>query len=362
MKKVVTILGARPQFVKAAVLSRLIRKYREIEEVIVHTGQHFDNNMSSVFFDEMQIPKPVYNLHINRMNHGAMTGKMLEEIEAILLKEQPLAVIVYGDTNSTLAGALAAKKIGIKVIHIEAGLRSFNMKIPEEINRILTDRISDMLLCPTDIALQNLKKEGFDHFPVIIEKAGDIMKDAVAFYSKFSKERSSILEDLKLQHSAFVLATIHRQENTENRKRLQAIFSGLEKIHQNRQVILPLHPGTKKMLMKFDIKPTITLIEPVGYFSMLELLKNCIMVITDSGGLQKEAFFNKKHCIVIRDETEWVELITCNIARVTGCDSQEITAAYQYFLTKKSNFEMPLYGNNNVGEKMYKSIIRLLQN
>ena len=211
MKKIVTILGARPQFVKAAVLSRIIKKHNNIEEIIVHTGQHFDSNMSAIFFDEMMIPKPKYNLEINSMSHGAMTGLMLLEIEKVLIEEVPDAVVVYGDTNSTIAGALAAKKMHIKVVHIEAGLRSFNMKMPEEINRIATDRISDLLSCPTETALDNLKKEGYDNLQILVEKHGDIMKDAVSYYGQFSKEKSSIIIDEKLQKNHFVLATIHRQ-------------------------------------------------------------------------------------------------------------------------------------------------------
>jgi len=195
MKKIVTVLGARPQFVKAAVLSRVIRQHQQIEEVIVHTGQHFDSNMSAIFFKEMEIPKPNYQLAINNLGHGAMTGKMLEEIEVILLKEKPEAVLVYGDTNSTIAGSLAAKKLHIKVVHIEAGLRSFNMQMPEEVNRILTDRISDLLCCPTDTAIENLTKEGFDNLPIRIEKCGDIMKDAVEYYGKTSSEKSTIINE-----------------------------------------------------------------------------------------------------------------------------------------------------------------------
>ena len=199
MKKIVTVIGARPQFVKAAVLSRIIKEYNSIEEVIIHTGQHFDANMSKIFFEEMMIPEPTYNLEINNMSHAAMTGQMMEKIEKVLQVEQPDALIVYGDTNSTIAGALAAKKMNIKVVHIEAGLRSFNMKMPEEINRILTDRISDLLSCPTEIATDNLKKEGFDNLPILIEKHGDIMKDAVGYYSQFSEKISSIISEEKLQ-------------------------------------------------------------------------------------------------------------------------------------------------------------------
>lgn len=360
MKKIVTILGARPQFVKGAVLSRILQKHNEIEEVIVHTGQHFDANMSAVFFEEMQIPKPKYNLNINGLNHGAMTGQMLEKIEEILLLEKPQAVVVYGDTNSTLAGALAAKKLGVKVVHIEAGLRSFNMQMPEEVNRILTDRISNLLSCPTEIAVSNLKNEGFDGFNIQIEKHGDIMKDAVEFYSKLSEEKSSIVHDLSLVKNEFVLATIHRQENTDDKEKLTNIFSALEIIHKIKQVVLPLHPRTKKMLEKYQLKPNITFIDPVGYFSMLELLKNCCMVVTDSGGLQKEAFFNKKFCVITREETEWKELVTNGYATISGTNTESLVLSFNQFLTKNKSFEEDLYGTN-VGEKIYQSIRNLIQ-
>ena len=361
MKKILTILGARPQFVKGAVLSRVIQQFNEIEEVIVHTGQHFDANMSDVFFTEMDIPKPKYNLNINSLNHGAMTGKMLEKIEEILIDEKPEAVVVYGDTNSTIAGALAAKKLHIKVVHIEAGLRSFNMLMPEEINRILTDRISNLLSCPTDTAIKNLENEGFKNLPIKIEKHGDIMKDAVEYYGKISDKKSSILKDLKLIKSEFVLATIHRQENTDDVDKLKNILSALEQIHLNKEVVLPLHPRTKKILEKNNIKPNITLINPVGYFDMLELLKNCFLVITDSGGLQKEAFFNKKYCVIVREETEWVELVENGFAKITGANFNTITNSFFLVNTSKINFNIELYGNN-VGEKIYKSILKLIDN
>ncbi len=359
MKKIVTILGARPQFVKAAVLSRIISNHKEIEEVIIHTGQHYDLNMSDIFFSEMEIPKPKYNLDINGLGHGAMTGQMLEKIEKVLKEEKPDAVIVYGDTNSTIAGALAAKKLNIKVVHVEAGLRSFNMKMPEEINRILTDRISDLLLCPTDIAIQNLQKEGFSNLNIKVVKSGDIMKDAVEHYRKTSEEKSSIIKDLALHKNNFVLATIHRQENTDDLNKLTSIFKGLEKISAQCQVVLPLHPRTKKILEEHQLTYNITTIDPVGYFDMLELLKNCNMVITDSGGLQKEAFFNKKHCIIVRDETEWVELVTNGFAKIVGSDTAKMLDAYAELKNKNANFSLNLYGNN-VGEKIYTEIKNLI--
>ncbi|REE82212.1 UDP-GlcNAc3NAcA epimerase [Lutibacter oceani] len=359
MKKIVTILGARPQFVKAAVLSRVISKHKGIEEIIIHTGQHYDANMSDIFFNEMDIPKPKYNLAINGLSHGAMTGQMLIKIEEVLLNEKPDLVVVYGDTNSTLAGALAAKKMDIKVAHVEAGLRSFNMKMPEEVNRILTDRISDLLLCPTDTAVENLQNEGFENIPCKIKKSGDIMKDAVEYYSKVSGEKSSIINNLNLQKDAFVLATIHRQENTDDLENLKSIFQGLEAISKVKQVILPLHPRTKAILEKNKLFYNLKIINPVGYFDMLELLKNCNLVITDSGGLQKEAFFNKKHCIIAREETEWVELVSNGFAKIVGSDSQKMVDSFKGFQNSTVDFSINLYGNN-VGEKMYDEIFKLL--
>ena len=359
MKKIVTILGARPQFVKAAVLSRVISKYRNIEEVIVHTGQHYDANMSAIFFEEMEIPKPKYNLQINGLSHGAMTGQMLQKIEEILVEEKPSLVVVFGDTNSTIAGALAAKKMNIKVAHVEAGLRSFNMKMPEEINRILTDRISDLLLCPTDTAIENLQKEGFDNMPSKVVKCGDIMKDAVEFYGKTSSQKSSIISKLKLQSNSYVLATIHRQENTDTIENLKSIFDGLQKINKQKQVVMPLHPRTKAILEKYNLAYNITIIDPVGYFDMLELLKNCNLVVTDSGGLQKEAFFNKKHCIIAREETEWIELVSNGFAKIVGSDSLAILNAFENFQNSSTTFDMELYGNE-VGEKIYNEIINLI--
>ena len=359
MKKIVTILGARPQFVKAAVLSRVISKYHKVEEVIIHTGQHYDANMSDIFFDEMEIPKPKYNLAINGLSHGAMTGQMLSKIEEVLLAEKPDLVVVYGDTNSTLAGALSAKKLHIKVAHVEAGLRSFNMKMPEEINRILTDRISDLLLCPTGTAIDNLKMEGFENMPSKIVRSGDIMKDAVEFYSEISHEKSSIIETLKLQNNEFVLATIHRQENTDDLEKLKSIFKGLEAISKEKNVLMPLHPRTRAILEKNKLNFNIKFIDPVGYFDMLELLKNCNLVVTDSGGLQKEAFFNKKHCIVAREETEWVELVSNGFANIVGSDSVKMVDSFKFFQNLHLDFNIDLFGDN-VGEKIYHEIMSIL--
>ncbi|MEG1119473.1 MAG: UDP-N-acetylglucosamine 2-epimerase (non-hydrolyzing) [Bacteroidales bacterium] len=348
--KIVTVIGARPQFIKAAVVSRVLAECEQVEEVIVHTGQHFDANMSEVFFEEMCIPKPHYNLNINGLGHGAMTGQMLEKIEEVLLKEKPEWVLVYGDTNSTLAGALAAKKLHIKVAHVEAGLRSFNMEMPEEINRIVTDRIGDVLFCPTDQAVENLRKEGFDHLPCRVVKNGDVMQDAAIFYAnKARKPEMNVPE-------RFILCTIHRAENTDDRERLMSIFRALELISGEVKVVLPLHPRTKAKLVieGYDFeKSEICFITPVGYLEMVYLLKNCELVMCDSGGLQKEAYFFGKNCVTLRDETEWVELVKNGFNVLAGAVTDDILSGYNQMMTKEDNdFSCKLYGNGNAGEKI----------
>jgi UDP-GlcNAc3NAcA epimerase len=351
--KIITIVGARPQFVKAAVVSRAIAEHNQknsansIQELIVHTGQHFDENMSDVFFDQMGVPKPHYNLEINSLSHGAMTGKMLAKIEEVLLTEKPDWVLVYGDTNSTIAGALAAKKLHIKVAHVEAGLRSFNMRMPEEINRILTDRISDILFCPTQTAIDNLSKEGYDNISIKQVQCGDVMYDAALFYTDRSNQPESVEA-----HAGFILSTIHRQENTDDKAKLTAIFEALKEIASQRKVILPLHPRTIKKLKDFGIEPdkNIQILEPVGYFEMIWLLSNCSCVITDSGGLQKEAFFFKKPCITVREETEWVELIQNKVNFLTGSDKDKIVNTYKHINDTSIDFSMNLYGTGNTGD------------
>lgn len=340
--KILTIVGARPQFVKAAALSREFAKHKNIEEIIVHTGQHFDKNMSDVFFEEMEIPKPKYNLDINSVGHGAMTGRMLEGIEKLLLDEKPDLLLVYGDTNSTIAGALAAKKLHIKVAHVEAGLRSFNMEMPEEINRILTDRISDYLFCPTLTAVKNLEKEGYNNIDCEIVNCGDVMQDAANFYAQKSEEKASIANNLGLEK--FILCTLHRAENTDNEERLKNIISALNKIHKTTPVVLPLHPRTKNKISDLGLTLKVKTITPVGYFDMIELLKKCSLVMTDSGGLQKEAFFFKKNCITMRDQTEWIELIENNVNTLVGADYQKIIDTVKVNLNKSSNFDINLYG------------------
>ena len=348
MKKIITVVGARPQFIKAATLSRQFT-LKGIEELIIHTGQHFDANMSDVFFDEMEIPKPAYQLDIHGLTHGAMTGRMMEGIEGILLKEKPDGLLVYGDTNSTLAGALAASKLHIPVIHVEAGLRSYNMEMPEEINRILTDRISTILFCPTDTAIQNLKREGFENMPIKIIKNGDVMQDAAMYYATKAEQKSTIIQQAAL--NKFVLATIHRQENTDSPQNLKSIIEGLNEINKQVPVVVPIHPRTRNILKQLNIVPEFKLINPVGYFDMIMLLKSCELVITDSGGVQKEAFFFGKHCITLREQTEWVELIDQGYNLLVGSDSNKLKEAFEFFKTKLSDFTVDLYGKGKAAEQ-----------
>lgn len=348
--KIITIVGARPQFVKAAVVSRAFQQHSNIQELIVHTGQHYDNNMSDIFFEEMQIPQPAYNLEIKESLHGMMTGKMMMGIEKILLDEQPNAVLVYGDTNSTMAAALAAAKLHIPVAHVEAGLRSFNMQMPEEVNRIVTDKVSNLLFCPTQTAIDNLLAEGFTQSFYNIHLTGDVMYDAALFY--FERSAPKIIEQLQLHNKQFILATIHRAENTNNMEHLAAIVAALNELNKTMQVVVPLHPRTAKLIDQLNIQPAFTIIEPVGYFDMLQLLKNCRLVITDSGGLQKEAYFFKKFCVIMREQTEWKELVEHGFASIAGSSTTQIMAAANRFLANSFTGEAALYGDGKAGEKI----------
>lgn len=348
--KILTIIGARPQFIKAGAVSRILRQ-EGVKEIILHTGQHFDRKMSEVFFKELEIPEPDINLNINSLSHGAMTGRMIEGIEEVILKDKPDWVLVYGDTNSTIAGALAAKKLHIKVAHVEAGLRSFNIKMPEEVNRILTDRISDVLFCPTQTAIDNLKKEGYDNINCKIENVGDVMYDAVHFYRKKAKRPK---DNIPSKH---ILITMHRAENTDNENRMKSIFSALNKIAEDTPIVFPVHPRTKQILSKHNINSNIHLIDPVSYFEMLYLLENSSIVMTDSGGLQKEAYFFKKPCITLRDETEWVELIQNGYNFLAGADEELIIQLYQKMKNFSGSFTENIYGDGHASEKIINKLL-----
>ena len=349
--KIVSIVGARPQFIKAAVVSHHI-KTSSITEVIIHTGQHFDENMSDIFFEQMEIPRPNYTLNINGLSHGAMTGRMMEEIEGIIMIEKPNYLLVYGDTNSTLAGALAAKKLNIKVIHIEAGLRSFNIEMPEEINRILTDRISNVLFCPTDTAVNNLKREGFDNFDCEVLQVGDVMEDAANLFLKQAELESRIIDQLDLSKNKFILCTLHRAENTDNEERLKKIANILNELSKSYKIILPIHPRTKAKLIEFNITLEVNIIEPVGYFDMIMLLQNCSIVITDSGGLQKEAYFFNKFCVTLRDQTEWVELVENEFNLIVGVNYEKALAAVKHFHSTVFDRHIELYGEGKAVQKI----------
>jgi UDP-GlcNAc3NAcA epimerase len=351
MKKIVTVLGARPQFIKAAVVSRAVST-TNLKEIIVHTGQHFNKEMSDIFFEEMEIPRPDYMLDINSLSHGAMTGRMMEKIEEVLLNEKPDMVLVYGDTNSTLAGSLAASKLKIPVAHVEAGLRSFNMGMPEEINRILTDRISKYLFCPTDTAVNNLNEEGFKNFNCQVHKVGDVMYDAAQYYSSQSAIKSTILKNLNISDQDFILCTVHRQENTDNLERLTAIINGLNQLSKQFRIVLPLHPRTKKLLAQFGIIPEFIPITPVGYFDVIELLKHCKFVMTDSGGMQKEAYFFNKGCFTLRNETEWTELTACGVNRLVDPLNEDIPNLIETYKFNNESFNKKLYGNADAGAKI----------
>lgn len=333
--KIVTILGARPQFIKAAALSVVLKE--SFDEVLVHTGQHYDSNMSDVFFEELNIPKPDYYLNIGSGSHGAMTGEMLIEIEKVLEIEKPDFVLVYGDTNSTLAGALAASKMLIPLIHVEAGLRSFNKAMPEEQNRILTDHLSSFLFAPTETAVENLRKEGITKG---VHLVGDVMYDGILHFSGLAKEKSSILETLNLREKAFILCTIHRAENTNNVNRLKAIFEALNE--SGEQIVLPLHPRTLKYMSDYGIKAAenIRIIEPLGYLDMVRLEDTAKKMVTDSGGVQKEAFFLGVPCVTLREETEWVETVEDGWNILVGASKDQILEAMAFFspVTKRKNY------------------------
>lgn len=383
MKKILTIIGARPQIIKAAAISRAIQSKfsTDFQEILVHTGQHYDENMSDVFFNELQIPTPNYNLNVGSGSHGAQTAKMIEGIEEILQKEKPDFVCIYGDTNSTLAGAIAASKIHIPIVHIEAGLRSFNKKMPEEINRITADHCATFLFCPTETAVENLKNENFKNNPEKaisidnpwVENVGDVMYDNSIFFAEMAEKESKILQKLSVKSNDFVLVTIHRNDNTDNDEKLSSIISALLDIakESDRKIILPLHPRTKKQLeflsnkqlmAEFLSLSNIQIIEPLSFLDMILLEKYCYCIITDSGGVQKESYFFKKPCIVLRNETEWIELVEQGVATLCGSSKEKIKSAFSDFLPTitENNFQNTIYGNGNASEKILK-ILKQLQ-
>ncbi|MGP8217284.1 MAG: non-hydrolyzing UDP-N-acetylglucosamine 2-epimerase [Bacteroidia bacterium] len=379
MIKILTVIGARPQIIKSAALSRAIRNHfsKDIKEIILHTGQHYDENMSEVFFREMGIPAPDYNLNVGSGSHGKQTAAMLDGIEEVLMKEKPHCLVVYGDTNSTLAAAVAAVKIHIPVVHIEAGLRSFNKAMPEEVNRIACDHCSTLLFSPTKAGYNNLVKENFnpankspftaDH-PGIYH-CGDVMYDNTLFFAEMADKSTEIIEQLGIKGKEFILLTIHRNNNTDDPERLNNILSALDDISNkdHLDIVFPAHPRTSKMLEQGHGKNILSELEknklfhivpPASFLEMLILEKNCSMVFTDSGGVQKEAFFLHKPCIVLRAETEWTELVECGNSILAEADPKRIKDAYTHFKAKKDFTYPPIFGDGKAAEFICKEILR----
>ncbi|WLR52857.1 UDP-N-acetylglucosamine 2-epimerase (non-hydrolyzing) [Bacillus tianshenii] len=354
MKKILTIVGARPQFIKVASVSRVLRKY--FQEILVHTGQHYDHNMSGVFFDELNIPQPDYNLTVGSGGHGTQTGMMMQKIEEIVLQEKPDGILVYGDTNSTLAGALVASKLHIPLVHIEAGLRSFNKQMPEEVNRILTDHISTILFAPTIQSVRNLEKENITEN---VHLVGDVMNDAVLYNMRIA-EKKFTLQQFGLEDRTYMLVTIHRAENTDNAARLEAIFRSLNEV--KRQIILPLHPRTKQKLEQFGLlylledSHHIKVIKPVSYLEMLYLEKHANAIVTDSGGVQKEAYFAKKPCYTLREQTEWVETVESGWNILV--DPKEDSLSTIMNGARPSEYDEELYGNGKASERIVQEMLR----
>lgn len=355
--KILTVLGARPQFVKAAMVSRELDRLG-IHEVLVHTGQHFDPEMSEVFFTELKIPKPQYHFEINGQTHAVMLARMREALHPVVLQEKPDWVLVYGDTTSTLAGAQVAVDLGVRLVHVEAGLRSYNSQMIEETNRVQTDQISDLLCCPTKQAVANLHAENLGQGKQKILLTGDVMLDAVRFYSQMADLLSD--DSLPFAVNPFVLCTVHRAENTDDPKRLKNIFKALSALHQKIPVVLPLHPRTRKMLTQWGMdEKSVHVVDPVGYLTMLKLIKMCEMVLTDSGGLQKEAYFMSKPCVTLRDETEWTELTARGYNRLAGADPDRILDAVRDMQGHKVVFDPELYGSGQAAKKIVDAILHL---
>ena len=377
--KIVTVIGARPQIIKAAALSRAIKEHfeKEVQEVIVHTGQHYDDNMSQVFFDELGIPAPNYNLGVGSASHGVQTAKMIEGIEEILLKEKPDYLVLYGDTNSTLAGAVAASKIHIPIVHIEAGLRSFNKSMPEEINRICCDHCSTLLFSPTATGFKNLINEGFNpdnkkKYTIDnpgIYHCGDVMYDNSKYFANIADHKSQILDKEGLRGINYVLCTIHRDNNTDQPERLNAIFKALLKISESKTVVLPLHPRTSKLLStnlekelfdKITNSPGIKILPPASFLDMIVLERHAQMVVTDSGGVQKEAFFFRKPCLILRSETEWKEIVECGAAVITDADENRIVESFNKFIENPPHNFPQIFGDGKAAEFICKEMLENL--
>ena len=356
--KVMTIIGARPQFVKSAVVSNSLIE-RGIDEYLVHTGQHFDENMSKVFFDELNMREPNANLGISGGSHGKMTGQMLMEVEQLLIEKKPDWVLVFGDTNSTLAGSLAASKLNIQCAHVEAGLRSNNRIMPEEINRILTDHASDLLFSPTQVAFERLIGEGVD--PGKIVKTGDVMLDAAKTFGAIAVAKSSIIKDLNLIEGKFALCTLHRAENVDDHKTLEWILEGLNELSKEILIVLPLHPRTRAKFVEYGltekVSPKIRLIAPIGFLDILALQSQTSLIVTDSGGMQKEAFFQKKPCVTIRTETEWVELLHGGHNRLAKPLIDSILQKATDAISASLDWSVELYGDGHSSDKIVDSLL-----
>ncbi|SMQ85539.1 UDP-GlcNAc3NAcA epimerase [Devosia lucknowensis] len=357
-KKVIVVVGARPQFIKAAVVSKALADHSALEEIIVHTGQHFDDNMSRVFFEQMGIPQPRHNLAIGGGSHGQNTGRMIEALEGVILAEQPAAVLVYGDTDSTLAGAIATSKLNIPLAHVEAGLRSFNRRMPEEINRVLTDHVSDLLFAPSESAVANLHSEGVA--PPKIKLVGDVMFDAVQAFTEVAKRESTILADLALAPKSYALVTIHRKENTDDDARLSAFIEGLSQ--SPFPIVLPLHPRTRKRIADHGLTfpAHFSLIDPVGYLDMMALESSAAVIATDSGGVQKEAYFHGVPCITLRDETEWVELVDIGANVLVGADKVALSNAFTQTRTAEPVAKRDIYGDGSSSRQIAAGLLEYL--
>lgn len=362
MIRIVTVVGARPQFIKAAAVSRAIRQSwsNQIDEVLVHTGQHYDDNMSQVFFDELEIPRPTHHLGVSGGGHGAMTGRMLEAIENVLLNEKPDWLLVYGDTNSTLAGALAAAKLHIPVAHVEAWLRSFNMRMPEEVNRIVADSVSTLLFCPTQAAVDNLRAAGRTEGVLDV---GDVMFDVALHSRDRALANSRVMETLGLERGAFVLSTCHRAENTDDSERLGGILRALGRLASRQPVVLPLHPRTARLVEQYgfrDLLLPLTVVEPLSFLDMVALEQSAVAIITDSGGVQKEAFFYGVPCITMRDETEWVETVELGWNRLVGADENAIVQSFEHLLTApRPSATVRPYGDGEASHRILERMARV---